>query len=430
MFVNYRHVLTLLFVSKSFAGRNPPFCSGENLACSYDYHQRYYEAVSGVPSIEECRQLCEDSEDTEHRKLCSYFTYYGKDTFPFTEVCFISSRCDVTQQCSGCVTEARHVRECNQEVLRCGSQVTGLINTDNLLDVVQFYDDDVDESDCQLRCQETGDCSFFTLFISPHPHNHLCFLLTSLQEPVETCDHCVTGPAHCNTGCSLRYQDQHHQHLLITDPGVNISVPSTTGHCHLRLVAVGGGGHGFMGGGGSGYVQFTSRTLTSSADISVSVGGDRESSVVMVDGEVVLEAGAGLDGGNGYLQYHGGDGYSGGGQYGELERGYNGGTDGGNGEGEDSPGLGSTDDLSLISLNHYKLSPGAAGLFSVRNTDGLVDYLGGGGGGVLVDGQGPQDSPHQGQGYGGGGSDHPDQDHPYEGQGAAGVVIIEISSFP
>ena len=77
--------------------------------------------------------------------------------------------------------------------------------------------------------------------------------------------------------------------------------------------------------------------------------------------------------------YDGGDGYSGGGGYG--------GCDGGSGGGDGVcwGGRGTGEDITSYELQNYQLSAGAGGQYYPND---VYDH-GGGGGGVLVDGAGP-----------------------------------------
>ena len=97
-------------------------------------------------------------------------------------------------------------------------------------------------------------------------------------------------------------------------------------------------------------------------------------------------------------------GYSGGGGYGYGSENGGGGGGGSNGaKGEDgvdgAGGAGSGVRIDDIPVTNFVLSPGEGG------TRTITRYTGGGGGGVLVDGQGPYRlSDRVGEGYGGGGS--------------------------
>merc|ERR1719348_1140081 len=92
-----------------------------------------------------------------------------------------------------------------------------------------------------------------------------------------------------------------------------------------------------------------------------------------------------------------GDGYSGGGGFCMNARDTCLGGSGG-GDGVDGPcewctqgGHGSGEDLSRFQLKHFQLTPGAGG----QSYEDLGVFCGGGGGGVLVNGQGPEASPYQ-----------------------------------
>lgn len=106
-------------------------------------------------------------------------------------------------------------------------------------------------------------------------------------------------------------------------------------HCCLMIVGVGGGAGGGLGGGGSGFVTWTTVEVTSESKIKVKVGERGEHhhqggmSRVILDGQVVLEAGGGKPGrgSTGGAGYCGGGGRGGG--HGSL--GGRGGYDGGAG---------------------------------------------------------------------------------------------------
>ena len=131
-----------------------------------------------------------------------------------------------------------------------------------------------------------------------------------------------------------------------------------------------------------------------------------------------MRAEPGEDGGTG-----GGSGYSGGGAWCYRTDGCNGGYNGG--DGGDGPyhrgGRGTGEDVTQYKFDHYKLSPGDAGERYMKRLDtSYSGYAGGGGGGVLINGVGPDRyNKHQGQGYGGGGGR-------YYKDGQPGVVILEI----
>merc|ERR1712113_687037 len=112
--------------------------------------------------------------------------------------------------------------------------------------------------------------------------------------------------------------------------------------------------------------------------------------------------------GNGY----GGDGYSGGGA-GYPSHGQDGGSNGSDGNDYSSAtgGEGSGLDIGTLNTTRFILSPGKAG-----TADG---NFGGGGGGILVNGEKPSSgNQHMGEGFGGGGR--------YHDSGFPGCVLIEV----
>jgi len=272
------------------------------------------------------------------------------------------------------------------------------------------------EDDCRELCGDESGCEFYTFYLEDDPNYGACFLLSSLKPPIQDCPTCVTGPMHCDdtADCSFIYEGNNQTHLMFTQPRVSITFFTSGGshfaECQLRVLAVGGGGHGnhriYSGGGGSGYIQYYTQTIPASqTQISVIVGDHDKALTVNIDGGDTLVAAAGHHNPGDYL---GGDGYSGGGGYNKC----NGGSDGGggeSGEGESTGGSGTGEDITSYALQYYKLSPGAGGQHR--------GFYGGGGGGVLVDGAGPDGPIDNGQGYGGGGT---------HDTGNSGVVILEF----
>ena len=222
------------------------------------------------------------------------------------------------------------------------------------------------------------------------------------MEPLQQCDHCVTGPANCGGGYVLDIEE--HKSNMFTFSGGNeidvlINLSFGASKYQLRVLAVGGGGGGSFCGGGSGYLQYVTRTLSGPTIMKLAVGDSGESSQVTVSGETIV-AEAGQDsGGAVYCDggYGGGDGDSSGSYH------------GGHGTGED---------IVTFVLDNFILSPG----------DGGEHYSqwGGGGGGVLINGQGPDKGENTlvGSGYGGGGGYYSSSQQ----QGLEGVIVAEIMS--
>ena len=193
--------------------------------------------------------------------------------------------------------------------------------------------------------------------------------------------------------------------------------------CAARLFMVGGGGesggYDFAGGSGagSGYLKYSSVPLTETTTVQIQVGDHGEASTVTIDG-VTLKAAPGADGSS--SSSYGGYGFSGGaGGFCNCQ----GGSNGGDGEGE-LGGQGTGEQLSSFPMDSFILTPGVGGQYFDYG-DG--DYrVGGGGGGVLINGNGPEEwDIHQGQGYGGGGS-YKDSQGNTEMIGLRGVILLQM----
>ena len=205
---------------------------------------------------------------------------------------------------------------------------------------------------------------------------------------------------------------------MVTEEEVDLTVVAL-GSCDLTILAVGGGGEGNGQGGGSGHLQYQKKKIDPSSGITslkAKAGGAAEASSVTYNGSIVLvQANPGQ---SGDPDNDGGDGYSGGGGYvSGLE--CNGGSDGSAGEGHDGlGGSGTGEDIREYVFTTWTLTPGAGGVHYNSSR-----CLGGGGGGVMVDGTGPHTDQYKGQGYGGGGNGKTGA-----GNGLQGLILLEILS--
>ena len=248
---------------------------------------------------------------------------------------------------------------------------------------------------------------------------------------------------------------------------------------NARVLVVGGGGYSSYGGGGSGQVLYHTIQMNPGTVIVAKVGERNKSSAVAMPmtnppSAITYRAEGGQWGGLTYSgnfnqegrTYTGGNGYSGGGGgflrretmsnatrrtdknganeedfedeecasrlddnlrngNGVIEE-YNGGSDGGDGEGDEA-GAGSGQDVSTFTFNTWVLTPGDAGQgYNRTYTSGsyfYTRYYGGGGGGVLVDGEGPGTDYREGKGYGGG------RGAGGSVVGGAGVILIEVDTI-
>merc|ERR1711892_1025190 len=165
------------------ATESPVTCHSNNTAC--EAHENELDTVGGVLSIEDCRLLCYDNDD------CGFITYFGVDSFPLSGICQLYTSCDTVLPCSNCVSETR---ECYRT---CGTNYSGAID-ENLLEAIANVGQEVD---CQFFCQANTECTFYTYFFAAALNAPLfCFLLSHIEEPIGTCENCVTGPANCDGG--------------------------------------------------------------------------------------------------------------------------------------------------------------------------------------------------------------------------------------
>ena len=399
-----RVALFLIVSSSSLSTFDSPItCSSNNTACD-NHNDNLIETVNGVDTVEECRQLCYDDQE------CEYLTHYSEHSFPLQNLCLLFRSCEETHECSDCVSETR---DC---FFTCSDHVVGGIN-ENLLG---FLSDVESEHECRDHCSSSNNCSYYTYFTQDDPNSRTCVLLTQLLEPLQPCSTCLTGPVECednNNDCQMIVAGEHHSSMMFTNIGeeVNVIIPDSCKSSQLRILAVGGGGYAYLGGGGSGYIQYQIVDLAGVSNISVTVGDDQQSSVVAIsDGETVV-AGAGHD-----HEYDvGGAGFSGGSGQCYSVTPCSGGSAGGDGDdGARAGGHGTGEDITAYKFEHWDISPGAGGDGTAGCGDG--SYRGAGGGGVLVDGEGPAHDQRDGEGYGGGAGWCDNQ------YGQQGVVLLEI----
>merc|ERR1711892_204570 len=428
-------LLVLSCQAMALASLPPGECFVENQACQAS-EDNVIDAIGGV-DLEECEALCSETEG------CDFITFYGPDSYPLYDYCFLFNDCSTQLECDHCVSE---VEVCFGT---CSCNIEGPLGEENIV-YIKFGIES--EKQCKRLCSENPACEVYTYFNSfAHTFPNGCFLTSKLQEPTEWCENCNTGYADCDShppttttttiptttapkrecGFTIGDSPTVHQTYLFTEKGkttVTMLVPRI---CKLTVVAVGGGGgpadspanapaDGY-GGGGSGHVEsFQAQLLGGSSyfNLKVGAGGKRGKAGkdTTIDWGLQVaylraeggEEGKGVEGGAGFS-----GGGAGGGQYGD------GGSNGSNGCCGSSKGEGSGLDLSSFhpDLDNFALSPGAGGekFLTAGGT------AGGGGGGVLVDGEAPNNGEYSvgydGEGYGGGGG---------FGSGIQGFVLMEI----
>ena len=415
-FTSFFVLLNLVFPlvhshSESYADFPFDTCSIENKSC--EIHSDSFIESFTVNDLEECRQLCEYSEN------CQYFSHFGANNFPLSNHCILFSNCLVLEDCGDCYTEDRL---CHGS---CGRSFESK-HDDNVIELIP----DVElERTCKGLCRANADCLYYTHYGRDSAYfPHLCILLSDLPSPSQECENCVTSIPDCSNTSYISCKFSIDSDLILNDSFVFTNVDDTINvtfslsaslGCKATVIAIGGGGYNYghgYGGGGSGYVM-SDVIDVSSTEYQVSVGQQGQESVFRIkNGQNVITAQAGRDGLDSG-DTNGGDGYSGGGA-----KGNNGGSDGSDGNGGLFGGSGSGLDISTISLRYHMLSPG-------KGSEHYYDY-GGSGGGVLVDNVGPSSNNYQGEcdpmcpgeGYGGGGNNY--------GPGLQGMILIETKSKP
>ena len=395
--------------SESYNDFSIDTCSVEKNSC--EIHDENFIELFTNTDQEECRQLCGYLEN------CKYFSHFGSDNFPTSNVCMLFSSCSVLEHCG---------EDCYTEDKLCHAHGSCGRNFESKQDenIINWIPDVELEWNCKGICLADDDCLYYTYYGQESNHYpNLCILLSDLPSPSQECEHCVTAIPDCSNtsyiSCKFTInsnQTLHDFHIFTdVDDTTNVTFsPLAILGCKATVIAIGGGGHGggHDGSAGSGYVK-SDVIDVSSTGYQVSVGQSGQDSFIQKkSGQPVITA---QPGGDGISTYRGGDGYSGGGGQGTQQgAGSRGGSDGSDGGGIYG-GKGSGFNISTISLDHFILSPGNGG-------ETYNFYFGGGGGGVLVDNVGPDSQNVQGKGYGGGGGAYEYQN------GLQGMVLIETKS--
>ena len=376
-------------------------CYERNSACVAE--DNFLMSSLEAMNLETCKKHCSELDE------CKYISFFGPNSFPFSNHCMLFKDCQRLHSCIDCQTLDKNCFD------SCGKSIQGRI-ADNALDVMTKVEN---EAQCNINCQNNADCHFYTYYRGRDCNfPQVCILQRRLLEPIKKCEHCRTGRRDCQKPSTCHFMVGNSSSPVtafkFTDTSspidLTLDLETLFSGCKLNIVAVGGGANFTtpynFGGGGSGYVATASFEVEFSS-YQVIVGGIQMPSIVKTSSEKeVLIAKSGSAFSN--------DGYSGGGS--------KNGNGGSNGEdGKNFGGKGSHFDLSSITeLKTFHLSAGAGGLKTTPNEKIGIGAYGGGGGGVLVDGEGPQSSKYAGQGYGGGNSQ-------YKGDAGSGVVLVEIS---
>ena len=78
-------------------------CLLENQACGM--HDNVVSIVNSINSLDQCTELCQDEDS------CTFVTFYGENSFPFSQTCIMFSSCDDIVVCDDCTTEDSTCKE-------------------------------------------------------------------------------------------------------------------------------------------------------------------------------------------------------------------------------------------------------------------------------------------------------------------------------
>ena len=90
--------------------------------------------------------------------------------------------------------------------------------------------------------------------------------------------------------CGFDYDGKKDKHMMFTETGVEVYLNTSLSisKCHLRVLAIGGGGTGLQRGGGSGYIQYLDLTPISTPTlIKLVVGRSYEASTVAIGNNLI-----------------------------------------------------------------------------------------------------------------------------------------------
>ena len=258
----------------------------------------------GVSTVEECQILCKNEKGNQ----CKYLTYFNEAAFPLQEFCYLYSSCEKHSDCSECVTETA---DC-----MCSSSVIGQIDNTNLL---RDIPDINSEKDCQRSCSLTSLCRFYT-YLSDQLQ---CILLSELKESVKDCEYCRTGPVDCSEtkstttkvstsklttstttattethttsqrpDCSILLANgERHQYYQVesNEDELHLIIQGGPG-CHMKVLAVGGGGGhgGYDSGSGSGYLQYVTSSIPWASRVNLTAGEWGNPSLITIDGVTTI----------------------------------------------------------------------------------------------------------------------------------------------
>ena len=266
-----------------------------NVGCA-DQKYNLIGSFTSVSSKYECHDWC--NRRNAYMGDCKYLTYYGKGGLPYENICYIFSSCEKKIEGTDCVTEATD----------CYHVPTSMATTPTTTKLTT--------ATTTLKTTTLPTPSTTTTTTSTTPKT-----TTSTSTTTTTVTTSTTTPKPCTMYINGKLV-QHHK-FEYSGNEETFGISGNLG-CHLRVLAVGGGGQrgydtkagrNLVGtGAGSGYITNSDiKFPCESFEISLTVGGPGQVSVIKTKDGRVINANPGGDSTNlpGSTNI-GGNGFSGG----------------------------------------------------------------------------------------------------------------------
>jgi len=198
------------------------------------------EIISDVDTLEECRDLC--YADTK----CHFFNYLGANSFPFVRTCVTLSACDNLLQCEDCYAEDESCHNACVSSLPIEGQIGK--------NLIEYIPSVPSENDCKSKCAEREGCKFITYYDENHTgFPKICFLLSDLEDPIRSCENCISSSVDCNVGHCGFLGTQNTSAMVMTK-STKVTFFKLGSCSPLKALAMGpGGNYGYHSSGGCGY---------------------------------------------------------------------------------------------------------------------------------------------------------------------------------
>merc|ERR1719186_1030269 len=123
--------------------------------------------IQEVETFLDCRALCQKDSS------CMFISFYGSNSFPFSQMCVLFSSCEELHECTDCKTEERTCAAVDLRI--CSSAVQGQIGG-NMLEYLPGVSN---ETLCREACNKEAGCNFYTFYDLSDPfYPGACFLLS------------------------------------------------------------------------------------------------------------------------------------------------------------------------------------------------------------------------------------------------------------